>query len=118
MYIGTSSVSGRRKGLILEEDLEAGQEFINTYERSKHESERLVRDVAYRLPIVILRPSIVIGDSRSGATTLFNAIYIPLRLLHRVLDSEGILFPRFVDYADRIFAFALTTDWGKRLASG
>jgi len=83
VYIGTSSVSGRRAGDIYEHELEVGQKFFNTYEQSKCESERIVRDHMDRIPTVIFRPSIVIGDSRSGRTSTFNVIYIPLRLLQR-----------------------------------
>lgn len=85
VYIGTSSVSGRREGVVTEEELEMGQKFFNTYEQSKCESERLVRDRFSRIPAVIFRPSIIIGDSRTGATSSFNVIYIPLRLVHRGL---------------------------------
>jgi len=83
VYIGTSSVSGRRTGRVYEHELEVGQRFFNTYEQSKAESERLVRKHFDRFPCTIFRPSIIIGDSRSGRTTLFNVIYVPLRLLHR-----------------------------------
>jgi long-chain acyl-CoA synthetase len=76
-------VSGRRTDLVYEEDLEKGQDFFNTYEQSKFESERLVRNVADWMPVTIFRPSIVIGESKTGKTTLFNVIYIPLRLLHK-----------------------------------
>jgi long-chain acyl-CoA synthetase len=82
-YLGTSSVSGRSAGLILEDDLETGQLFFNTYEQSKAESERLVRTRMDRLPVTIFRPSIVIGDSTTGRTTTFNVIYLPLRLIER-----------------------------------
>ncbi len=85
VYIGTSSVSGRRHGHIYEHELEMGQEFFNTYEQSKCESERLVRNAMGEIPAVIFRPSIVIGDSRTGRTGSFNVIYIPLRLLERGL---------------------------------
>jgi long-chain acyl-CoA synthetase len=85
VYIGSSSVSGQREGDIFEDDLEKGQQFFNTYEHSKCESERLVRSVADTIPIVIFRPSIIIGDSKTGKTTSFNVIYIPLRLLHKGL---------------------------------
>lgn len=85
LYIGTSSVSGRRGGTIYENELEKGQEFFNTYEQSKCESERLVRNSMDRVPATIVRPSIVIGDSRTGRTTTFNVIYLPLRLFHRGL---------------------------------
>jgi len=83
VYIGTSSVSGKRGGDIFEDELEMGQSFFNTYEQSKAESERLVRNSMSRIPTVIFRPSIVIGDSRTGWTPTFNVIYIPLRLFDR-----------------------------------
>ena len=85
VYIGTSSVSGRRGGEILEDELEMGQAFFNTYEQSKCESERLVRNASRDIPTTIFRPSIVIGDSRTGRTPSFNVIYIPLRLFDRGL---------------------------------
>ena len=85
VYIGTSSVSGRRPGIVTEDELEMGQSFFNTYEQSKSEAERLVRDAFRRLPAVVFRPSIVIGDSQTGRTTSFNVIYIPLRLVQRGL---------------------------------
>ena len=83
VYIGTSSVSGQRGGNIYENELEMGQKFFNTYEHSKCESERIVRDNFDRLPAVIFRPSIIIGDSRTGKTSTFNVIYIPLRLMQK-----------------------------------
>lgn len=85
VYIGTSSVSGRRAGPIFEHELEKGQSFFNTYEQSKCESERIVRDHADALPVTIFRPSIIIGDSSTGKTSTFNVIYIPLRLLQKGL---------------------------------
>lgn len=85
LYVGTSSVSGRRDGMIYEQELEKGQRFFNTYEKSKCESERLLRNAMDRVPLTIVRPSIVVGDSRTGRTTTFNVIYLPLRLLHRGL---------------------------------
>ena len=87
VYIGTSSVSGRRPGIVTEDELEMGQSFFNTYEQSKCEAERIVRDAFATLPAVVFRPSIVIGDSRTGRTTSFNVIYIPLRLVQRGLLS-------------------------------
>ncbi len=85
VYIGSSSVSGQRGGNIYEHELEMGQKFFNTYEQSKMESERIVRDHFDRIPCTIFRPSIIIGDSRTGKTSSFNVIYIPLRLLQKGL---------------------------------
>lgn len=85
VYIGSSSVSGQRSGHIYEDELEMGQKFFNTYEQSKNESERVVRNNFDRIPCTVFRPSIIIGDSRTGKTTSFNVIYIPLRLVHKGL---------------------------------
>lgn len=83
VYIGSSSVSGQRSGHIYEHELEMGQKFFNTYEQSKNESERLVRNNFDRIPCTVFRPSIIIGDSRTGKTSSFNVIYIPLRLVYK-----------------------------------
>jgi thioester reductase-like protein len=83
VYIGSSSVSGQRAGYVYEHELEMGQKFFNTYEQSKNESERIVRDNFDRVPATVFRPSIIIGDSKTGKTSSFNVIYIPLRLLQK-----------------------------------
>ena len=79
-YIGTAYVSGSRDGLILEDELDMGQEHRNTYERSKMEAEKLVREHFDKLPVTIMRPSIVICDSRTGRASDFNGFYRALRL--------------------------------------
>jgi thioester reductase-like protein len=78
-HVSTAYVAGTHRGSFGEEDFERGQSFNNTYERSKWEAERLVRDHRERLPVQIFRPSIVVGDERSGWTSSFNVIYAPLR---------------------------------------
>lgn len=83
VYIGSSSVSGQRGGYIYEHELEMGQRFFNTYEQSKNESERIVRNNFDKIPCTVFRPSIIIGDSRTGKTSSFNVIYIPLRLVQK-----------------------------------
>jgi thioester reductase-like protein len=78
-HVSTAYVAGTHKGVFGEQDLERGQGFNNTYERSKWEAERLVRLHSGRLPIQVFRPSIVVGDEHSGWTPSFNVIYSPLR---------------------------------------
>jgi len=79
-YIGTAYVCGSREGLILEDELDTGQEHRNTYERSKMEAEKLVRGYFRELPITVMRPSIVICDSKTGRASDFNGFYRALRL--------------------------------------
>lgn len=79
-YISTAFVSGKREGVILESDLQHSAGFANTYEQSKHETEQMVRTNAGKLPTIIFRPSIVVGDSKTGVTSAFNVLYVPLRM--------------------------------------
>jgi nucleoside-diphosphate-sugar epimerase len=82
----TVYVAGRRTGRIAEDDLDDGSAgFVNSYERSKHEMEREVRDRMTDLPIAVYRLSTLIGDSRTGAVTTPNAFHHALRLLYHGL---------------------------------
>ena len=63
----TAFVSGKRKGVILEEELDCGQGFNNYWEQTKLEAERLTAAAKTTLPVTIVRPSIIVGDSKSGA---------------------------------------------------
>lgn len=84
-YVGTAYVAGERTGLVREDELNVGQGFRNTYERTKAEAEALVRSKLATMPGVILRPSIVVGDSRTGATSSFKMLYWPLKIFSRRL---------------------------------
>jgi nucleoside-diphosphate-sugar epimerase len=83
-HISTAYVAGTHDGRFAESDLDVGQEFRNSYEQSKFEAEQLVRSTD-GLPFTIMRPSIVVGDRRSGWTAAFNVLYWPLRAFARGL---------------------------------
>lgn len=83
-HVSTAYVAGTHTGRFAECDLELGQEFRNSYEQSKFEAEQLVRSWP-GIPFTILRPSIVVGDRRSGWTAAFNVLYWPLRAFARGL---------------------------------
>jgi long-chain acyl-CoA synthetase len=82
-YVSTAYVAGTHAGEFSEDSLDVGQSFRNPYERSKFEAERLVRKRAEGLPLQVMRPSIVVGDSRDGWTSSFNVLYGPLRAFAR-----------------------------------
>ncbi|HEX5980098.1 MAG TPA: SDR family oxidoreductase [Thermoleophilaceae bacterium] len=82
-HVSTAYVAGTHRGSFGEEDFARGQGFNNSYERSKWEAEGLVRRFAGLLPVQVFRPSIVVGDERSGWTASFNVIYSPLRAYAR-----------------------------------
>jgi thioester reductase-like protein len=82
-YVSTAYVAGAHRGVFDEDSLDLGQDFRNPYERSKFEAEQLLRERAAGLPLQVLRPSIVVGDSRTGWTSCFNVLYPPLRAFAR-----------------------------------
>jgi long-chain acyl-CoA synthetase len=82
-YVSTAYVAGEHRGVFGEDDYDVGQRFRNAYEQSKFEAEGLVRAAARRLPVTIVRPSIVVGDRHSGWTAAFNVLYWPLHALSR-----------------------------------
>jgi long-chain acyl-CoA synthetase len=82
--VSTAYVCGLHAGRFHEHEHDLGQGFRNSYEQSKFEAEQLVRSRA-DLPCTILRPSIVVGDRRSGWTNAFNVLYWPLRAFARGL---------------------------------
>ncbi len=93
LHVSTAYVAGRFQGLFRETDLDRGQGFRNTYEESKFDAERALGEVAGDLPLLIARPSIIVGDSRSGWTSAFNVIYWPMRAFSRGLMDEVSIDP-------------------------
>ena len=89
LYVSTAYVCGARDGAILEDDPLPGENFANGYERSKAAAERLVQ--ASGLPFAIARPSIVTGDSATGAIRQFDTIYAAFKLVAegRVTQMEA-----------------------------
>jgi thioester reductase-like protein len=86
-YVSTAYVSGTTSGVFRETDLDVGQGFKNQYEETKFQAEVAV--VLSRLPATIYRPSIVVGDSRTGETGKFDGPYFVLRAMQR-LPSPGL----------------------------
>jgi thioester reductase-like protein len=95
-YVGTAYVAGERTGLIREDELAVGQTYRNTYEQTKAEAEALVRSRLASLPGVILRPSIIVGDSQTGATSSFKMMYWPLKIYARRLWRTVPGFPNAI----------------------
>ena len=83
-YFSTCYVSGRYAGPFSEDDLEVGAPYNNYYEETKHLAEALVRTrMSAGMPVTIYRPSIVVGDSRTGETQKFDGPYFVMQWLLR-----------------------------------
>lgn len=91
VHWSTAMISGDRKGTFYEEDLETGQKFHNAYERTKYEAERLVRNATRQLPITVIRPGIIVGDSKTGEIESLDGPYYLMVLIAN--NDSGLRLP-------------------------
>src|SRR5438034_8051443 len=70
-YVSTCYVAGKRRGRILESELEHNAGFRNYYEETKYLAEMEVDALKSQLPITIHRPAVVCGDSVTGETAKY-----------------------------------------------
>jgi nucleoside-diphosphate-sugar epimerase len=87
-HVSTAYIAGNRPDIALETQINIGQTFKNPYEESKCKAEVLIAEEQRRGTITasIYRPSIVIGDSRSGRVTHFHGVYAFIRALWASLE--------------------------------
>lgn len=97
-YVSTAYVAGEQDEIVYENELVKEPQFNNEYERSKFIAEQVVIKYAKgnEIPYTVYRPSIIVGDSRTGATCRFDSLYIFARVLFNIRNgfnnhaSEGL----------------------------
>src|SRR5262245_19039492 len=87
-HVSTAYIAGNRSDLALETEIDVGQTFKNAYEESKCQAELLIAEEQRKGSIIasVYRPSIVIGDSKSGRVTHFHGVYAFIRALWSALE--------------------------------
>ncbi len=112
VFFSTAFVAGDRTGVILEDELWEGQRFRNAYERTKFEAEQLLRSRMKDLPITVVRPSVIVGDSVTGEIDRLDGPYFLMRtLVHMPVDLplpllEGGIHPLNMVPVDYVVAAA------------
>lgn len=76
-YVSTVGVAGRISDIVPETWITQPREFHNTYEQSKAEAEDYIRKQMERhsLPVTVHRPSMVVGDSKTGKIIHYQIFY-------------------------------------------
>jgi len=85
-HVSTAYVAGVRKGRVDSDYLpsDRASNFRNTYEHTKARAERFLRaEASSKVPVSIHRPSIIAGDSKTGRTTNWNVLYVPMKMVAR-----------------------------------
>lgn len=80
-HVSTAYVAGDTNRVVSPDELSVDKNFRNAYERSKAESELLVRAASTEIKTCTFRPSIIVGDSFTGQTSAFNVLYVPARFV-------------------------------------
>lgn len=95
-YISTCYVAGKRTGHILETELQHAAGFRNHYEETKYLAELEVERMKPDFLITVFRPSVVVGDSKTGETAKYDGIYY---LIHYLRMAPRLL--RFLNVGNK-----------------
>lgn len=90
VYFSTAYISGRRQGIVYENELWHRTQFKNHYEATKYEAEAIVSSEFGSMPVTIIRPGIVIGHSQTGDTKKFDGVYFVLKLMDQLRQGAPL----------------------------
>lgn len=86
-YVSTAYVAGTSVGRVMEDEMPATG-WINSYERSKFNAEKLVRESG--IPFTIYRPAIVVGRISDGVIRKPLAFYRILEFFGRIKKNRAL----------------------------
>jgi len=81
VHWSTVQVSGKRRGVVMEDELDEGQGFHNAYEETKFDAERIARDAMRHVPVTVIRPGVIVGDTHDGEIDKFDGPYYLMVLI-------------------------------------
>ena len=118
-HVSTAYISGARTDRCYEHELDVGQDYVNDYQVSKVEAEKLIRGSDFIKSLTVYRPGLVVGDSRTGFTTapdfgLYHYIQFNTQIV-KTLRSEGdtgtIQLPFRLRFTGDELRNIVTVDW-------
>jgi thioester reductase-like protein len=93
VFHSTAHVSGDRTGVVYEDDLDCGQSFHNVVEQTQMRAEGMVRRAMREVPIAVVRPTTLVGDSGTGEIDRFDGLYLLVLLVLTTPSDIAIPFP-------------------------
>lgn len=91
VHWSSTSAVGDDHGAVVEDRLLEPES--DTLARARFRAERMVRDAAEQVPITVLRPSMIVGDSHTGETERFDGPYLLIRALLNSPDDLRLPVP-------------------------
>ncbi len=119
-HVSTAYVSGTRiHDIFYEEQLDCGQGYVNDYQVSKAEAERMIRGSEFLTSKTFYRPALVVGDSRDGFTTapdfgLYHYIQFHVEIFKRLRapgESGTVHLPFRLKFTGEERRNIVTVDW-------
>ena len=77
----STSVCGMQRGVMLEGELPRRTSFSSVVDETRYRAERMVREAMDHVPSTILRPSIIVGDSKTGEIDRMEGPYLLILLM-------------------------------------
>ena len=91
-HASSIAVAGEYEGHFTEDDFDVGQPLTHAYHRTKFEAEKLVRQTA-TVPWRVYRPSLVVGDSRTGEMDKIDGPYYFFKAIQKIRHTLPQWFP-------------------------
>lgn len=85
-HISSIAAAGLFNGTFYEDMFEEAENMDNPYLRTKHISEKVVRDEC-SIPFKIYRPGMVVGDSKTGEIDKIDGPYYFFKLLKKIRET-------------------------------
>ncbi|AUX39776.1 hypothetical protein SOCE26_011710 [Sorangium cellulosum] len=93
VHQSSAFVAGDRTGTVYEEDLEAGQAFTSPVDETRMRAEVLVRRAMGHVPVAVVRPTTVVGDSTTGEIDRLDGLYLLVLLIMAAPADMAIPMP-------------------------
>jgi thioester reductase-like protein len=81
VHHSTALVAGDRKGVVYEHELDCGQGFRSVIEETRMRAEMLARRAMRDVPIAVVRPATLVGDSGTGEIDRLDGLYLLVLLV-------------------------------------
>ena len=83
-HVSSIAAAGLYEGVFREDMFEEAEGLDHPYFRTKHESEKIVREESTKVPWTVYRPAMVVGDSKTGEMDKIDGPYYFFKVIQRM----------------------------------
>ncbi|MSP25205.1 MAG: NAD-dependent epimerase/dehydratase family protein [Myxococcales bacterium] len=98
VHYSTAEISGDREGLVRESELDEGQGHFTRVQETRMKAELVMRRAMVDLPIAVVRPTNLVGDSDTGEIDRLDGLYLLVLLVLGLPGEVAVPLPTGGDY--------------------